>query len=881
VSAPTDYGVSVTRVSGPGAPTVPPTAFRPLFIGPGARTKRVTEEVVRGGSSSAVTFAAPTAAISAAGAANAAGEQTLTVDASTGLVPGGFVNVRGHVNAVNNGRKRLLGVLSGTSIVVFNPGGLSESTAATLVSDAVAPLGVQAIHTGLSLRVTSNGSTQDVASDLIRFHRAFIQGAFPGTVNFNTPRALGILLDGDEFTVILTHNASPSVTTTARNVFVNATFSSSGNQGTLAEFIAALNLGLVARLGSAYAHAARALTATTWQLMSQRDNSTSRVEIVQPVASSGIGAGLIAAATAHVSFIGLTAASYVSTSTYTARWVARTDTSDPLAQTPLAITRVSLSREGAALRPDVDYLFSGVQVAWTPPTTAEIEGIVAATIDVTPNDQLPLVIDGTAVTIDLNGAGTGILGYANPSDANAMTQAEVVVNVNAWLAAYLGPHYRSAARTASDRLYIASHIVGAQGTIDVLAGSASTSAAAALFGATLPRGVSGIGTLPAQGSSYFVTYEIARPTSEYNVVRLWTRDQRAAALADLGDPSPSNRLAMQADIAFRIGSPVVCTLQVNDAAVLGSPTRSEWEAALEAARANTVAEVTDFALGTSDASIWTLGITLQGRRPTWAGYYGPARNTPVGDAETTGSARALARSLAVPASHPARGNVIFVVPQREAGYTIDTNGVRYALDGWALASAVAAFRGTLGPADSLASRVLPSVFNTDDYTTADLLQQGQTDLLAGSGCLVVFGRNNQLSFELPYTTEGALEGPQERFLIESAGRQQVAVARRLRASALQFIGTVVGTATFSRAAFIIALRGQIVDALNAGADGSEYGRPIVNAATGESRGYSTRDVVIAPVPGSLTRTRVQTWFQAAYPQVQIQIVFDLDVPVGG
>ena len=714
-------------------------------------------------------------------------------------------------------------------------------------------------------------------------------------------------------------NPGPSVARIGRQINISATFGTL-SAATMTEIASAINLGLgdsgstVLGYGPAYALAASVVTGflrLTSQAV-QPDNTSvgatnSDVRVFAPDADSAtlniFGASSLDAPTALL----INDLVWSSSATWKADYVELVGNTDPLAQTSniQRIVSIGSSRGGTNFAPMVDWLLTSNQVDWSPDTSAVVNGVATAgTFDLSVNDLLVLGFDGlvnafdtstTDITVDLVDMTNPPIGYiSNPGstleDGDASTLANIATNINAVMAAALGPRYKNVASVVAGAgstflIRLTSPLQGSAASSIYVKAAPSNSANVILFNGS-PTAL-GTGKRPAVGSAYYVTYEFTRPNSgplnEYGVP--FQHFSLESALAQVGNVSPStagfNPLAISAQIAFENGSQIIYTVQVDDTAE-GNPTRSQVRSALDGAKITAgITEVivvgepgtrVDVVTDMIDHLETECSSTEKHPRRI---FNGMLSNTPIGDSGTANSIVGRAtRTLQVSPSSPGRGRMFLIAPPQQAGVTRtvtfeDGSTARIALDATYMGVAVAAKRTALaGPAETLTRKTITG-FNTDDITQA--WKPAERRAMAGQGTLVItFDAGRFLMLDAMSTENGG--GGLEQFAVDSTSYQKDVVVTKVT-QALD--DNVIGIVPFDLATFLLDIKliiqGVIAKEINNGTIG-----PFRDSA-GNIRAIDLRtDIRVAQNPNVQTEYDLAFFFNLRYPALRIFGSYSVD-----
>lgn len=372
----------------------------------------------------------------------------------------------------------------------------------------------------------------------------------------------------------------------------------------------------------------------------------------------------------------------------------------------------------------------------------------------------------------------------------SLTQAGIVQNLNAFAVRDFGPRYASTASVVtvagSSVIRLTSYLTGSAANITLTTditntdaiGSAATQAAAieALFGATtypVPADLppSQLASPPAQGDTYYVTYDYDRPTDEY-VVRYSFTDL-AEAYAQIGRPDAEvagyNQLAVALEVADQVGVSEVSVIQINDVTSPGSPTISEIQDALAEAELegdNTEIVLVGAAGARTDAWAELLAHVenqsgAEENHPR-RGYAGAASSTAIGTTNEEGTLLwAPARAFSVASTSDARGRMFFAVGPKRSGAAVqfdtrllDGSPVTLDLDHTFVAVAAAADRVRRpSAADSLTNEPLIGVFKVP--AKKDSWNDRELKRLVRGSCLVLASNGAQLRWVEGLTTERA------------------------------------------------------------------------------------------------------------------------------
>lgn len=666
----------------------------------------------------------------------------------------------------------------------------------------------------------------ELPRDSFSFRPAAVTGPVLTTVDFTAPtNKITLSLDGKRFVTIAITSGAVDSTTIAGNLITQQLASiTSISAVTPAQIAEGINKALAGSTSLGYGPsygAVATVSAGSVVVTSPTSTSLSDVRMLQtrPAAEDRTATVFGTLPINAVTVVQLADVYYAALSTYTFTYVSITSNTDTLSNTPTAMVRVGAFPGVTTYTEITDYTRTGPTLDWSPDTAATFTSFVAAaTYDISTNDTIVLSLDGKpAITIDLNGLSSPPPGYANPVSPSAATGAEIANNINAVLAysPNYGHEYRNVATFASLQITLTSPKEGT-GSIVQIAAPGTNSAVTTLFGLTasqLPFSVSGTGVRPAPGTAYYATYDYTRPASDYNVAKRYFSPD--AFYADIGTPSPSNKLAIAGTLAFENGAPSIMVVQVDDATFPSSPTQPEFLAALNAAGlTSTATEIV--ALTTSlavQADLITHLVNMNGpiEQNYRRGWFGMARGTAIGDRDTpdTYVYRAV-RTLQVPADSPARGRMILVAPADVSKTIVLESGLTQVveLDGSFVAAAIAArMTAFSSPAETLMRKTI-SGLRIEDFPTFVRAERAQ---LASNGVTLVTLDAGNLVLLDPVTTEAG-GGKLPQFVEISASPQKDAVT-----SAVTGIvdANLVGVVPDDLSRFITTVKIFVATAINA------------------------------------------------------------------
>lgn len=777
--------------------------------------------------------------------------QTLTDPgaAFTANLVGALLVITGSATPANNGTFRITSVPSATTLTYVNAAGAADA--------------------GAGVAYTVSGTALALAID----------GVAPVTLRLQHTNGTGI--------------AAGTVQIVGREIRVATTYALP-TAATRGEIAAAINTALAgaSSLGFGAAYSAFAYAATAGLIL--RSPSTTPTSDVQIGTAIGNDGALLLFGVAGVdnrlarTVIQIARAVYSVSAVYLGSYVSVATDSDPTGFTGvIELLDVGSQPSTNNFTVGVDCLLSGNSIAWggpsaPPDTPAVFAGAVlgSGTVDVSVNNTFAVAIGGVTVSVQVSGLPDAPLGYRTFTPATA-SLADIVANINAVLAAQLGPSFRAVASVPSgvNQIVLTTPTEGESASITVSASATAT----ALFGAlALPLTVTGSGRRPTVASIYYATFTITRPANEYNAQKRFFSVE--AARADLGPTSAANTLMLAVEIAFLQRPPSVVVVQVNDATLPGSPTRAEFAAAMDATLKTDI--ITDLVVLSTSLAVQTdfralletanSSTTKRYRR----GWFGMARSTPVGSRDEAGSYVYMAtRTLAFAPTSPARGRAILVAPPQLTGVSysyvdgLTGESVPVNLDSTYLAVAWASLRSALtNPALSLARRTVAG-FNLDDINDALVWTQPESNLLASQGVFVTSFDAGLFRVLDPVTTEaGGAGSPQ--FKYESTSTQKDNVTRKVN---LALDASLVGLVPVSPADFLLDIKIVIASVLNAEVSNGSIG-PFTDR-NGATRALNiNEDIQTSRDPNDPTQFLFDYWYNLRYPALRLKGQYSVDNP---
>lgn len=575
---------------------------------------------------------------------------------------------------------------------------------------------------------------------------------------------------------------------------------------------------------------------------------------------------------------------YDPTATYTLTYIAVDTIVDPLLNTGItSITKIGNVPGVTDYKSGTDYVLSGNTVDWTPNTEAQVTAPAAGPYVIVAgvNDKLLMSINSLPVKTITFPAG------AIPAFALA-----TVINQALLVDPDYGPVYGSVASDVGGKLVIQApspflDLPGAQGVNSLIEFFATpANAVTSLFGiqqASLPYMATGTAKQPAVGATYYVSYTFARPAVDYNnassVGHLFLNETDALAYTGALTPANvgSNKLAIAASLAFDNNAPRVLLIQVDDSVSPGFPSVNQVNAAINAARDNS--GITDIvvldprlAVQTYLLDHVTTASSIQ-EKSYRLGWYGMARNSPVGDIDTPDTYVYRAKvTLQTAPDSPGRGRSILCAPpnvSRTVRYS-DATEALINLDGTYLATAIAARKCSfLNPAAALLRKTLIGL----DVDTFQTYQKGERTMLLSNGVTVVAPKGGRLEIVDALTTEQGA-GNVVEFIEPSAMSQKDAVVRVVDQVLDE---NVVGIVPTDLADYINDIKGYIQSALQSCIDSSICGRYVDGNGNPRNLNLST-DIQVYQAKGDPRKYFFRYWFNLRYPGKIFEGLWSVDAP---
>lgn len=572
---------------------------------------------------------------------------------------------------------------------------------------------------------------------------------------------------------------------------------------------------------------------------------------------------------------------YSGVATYSASYIAVNTLLDPLVNTGVQIIKkVGLYANVTSFAQPADYTLNGNSVDWatnTQVTTTSLSG----PFDTSTANNLYLAINGLSAIIVALPIGAAI---------NA-TQVALAINQALIASSAYGPLYGAVASVSGAKVVLTAPnqftdqpvAQGANSTIEFFATPAS--ALFTVFGiaaSSTPYQITGSASQPVVGATYFATYAYTRPASDYNVAdaaHIFTTSQDALNYCgELNAANLSmNQLGMAAEIAFENGAPRVMLIQVDDSTMPGLPSINQVKAAIDAAKDNDA--ITDMVVLDTRLSVQTYlmnhitnqsSILEKGYR---VGWFGMARNTPVGDRDTADSFvyRSMV-TLQVPPDSPGRGRMILTAPANVAKTfrMADGSDQKTQLNSTYVAAACAALQTSfLSVATSLLRKTVVG-FDLDDF---QVYTKAERRTLASNGVNVVTLVGGRLVLTDPVTTEQGA-GNVVEFIEPSAIAQKDRVSRVVD----QVIDTnLVGIVPSDIADFVNEIKGYLALAIRSLIESGDIAR--FKNADGTARDIDlSKDMQVYQSPTDPRTFRFRYYYNLKYPAKRFFGEYSVDNP---
>jgi hypothetical protein len=572
------------------------------------------------------------------------------------------------------------------------------------------------------------------------------------------------------------------------------------------------------------------------------------------------------------------------TAAYTLDYIALDTVVDPLANTNIqSITSLGLFSGVTSFLSPTDYTLTGNNVDWTVNTQATLSSLDGTfNIVLGVNDKLRFSLNGIAVVTLTLTAGA------------ARTATQIAGEINTFLAAQAayGPLYAAVASVSGAKVVLTLPkpfndlplAQGATSLIELFATPANV--VTTIFGiatAALPYEKTGSSNQPVPGALYFVTYTYTRPASDYNnagtVTQLFTRPEDALAYTGplTKDNLSVNRLGIAATIAFDNDAPRVLLIQVDDSTSPGFPTVNQVKAAIDAAKNNS--GITDLVVLDTRLATQTYllnHVTQQSsltEKNYRRGWYGMARNTPVGDRDTADTFVYRAqRTLQVPPDSPGRGRAILCAPPNVSRMVrlSDGSDLRAQLDSTFVAVAVAARQTSFTNAATSLLRKTVQGFELDDF---QVYQKADRRTLASSGVCVVTADGGRFVLTDPVTTEQGAGN-----LIEFVEISAIAQKDRVVRVVDQVLDTnIVGIVPTDIQDFTSDIKGFIMQALVGEIEAGNIARYKDQSGNVRDINLST-DIQVFQNPNDPRKFDFRYWFNLRYPAKWLYGVWSVDNP---
>ena len=594
-------------------------------------------------------------------------------------------------------------------------------------------------------------------------------GTIGGTLATTTVNQFTISLDGNDFLQIsLTAGGTTALSTIVTDI--NSALVASSDYGATYYAVASIDTNRLVLTSPDTTSASDIKIIKSWEDATHTDAASLISNATwTPSATTGVRASTV---------VTILPSSYSSTATYTIDYCALNLLVDPLEYATSTSTLSDISNVGpypggSNYAKNTDYKVTSNTIDWATTVSANAAlTCVAGPYAVTgTNDKLSIGINGgPALTVTLTHGATAVA--AGP-----------VTNINSafYATGTYGTLYANCAHVSSTSVafrtpaqftdYPADRGDGSVITFYAVTNNAFTTLTG-IPAASLPYEVRGVGSKPDFGTTYYVTYDYNRLSTDYTT---YHAVYDSSGLYDYCSPLTAtnytvNQLAIAGELAFLNQASSLYLIQINDSTVPGTPTSTQIRAAIDVCENSsyiTEIVVLDTSLDTATylqnhISSMSSMLSKKPRR----GWYGMARGTDVGDPDTSGTLIYRSRVTLQPGpTSPGRGRQILVAPTEvDRVLTLeDRSEVTVELDGSYLAVAAAAhFSSLANPSSAMVGDELIG-FEIDGFET---YLDAERYLLADSGVCVVTMTGGRALMLDPLTTEAGggkdpgLEEPQ-------------------------------------------------------------------------------------------------------------------------
>jgi len=576
---------------------------------------------------------------------------------------------------------------------------------------------------------------------------------------------------------------------------------------------------------------------------------------------------------------------YQPSSTYTLSYISVSTIVDPLLNPNVqAITKIGNLPNVTDYISPTDYDLSGNNIDWAANTqvTLSAVGLEPYAIVAGVNDQLRFSINGLSVKT-----------VTFPAGPQAAADLATIINQALIVDPVYGPLYGAVAAddglgrltlTAPNQFLDEPAAQGAYSMIEFFATPANS--VTLLFGianSSLPYMKTGESKQPAVGATYFATYTFTRLNTDYNnssaITNLFLNEDDAHSYTGpiTSANVSQNKLGIGASIAFDNGAPRVVLIQADDSTSPGFPTVNQMNRAIDAAADNS--EITDIVVLDTRLAVHVRLLehvataSSPSEKDYRMGWYGMARNTPVGSVDVPDTLVYRAKvTLQVSPDSPGRGRSILVAPSnvsRQITYA-DGSEALVALDGTFLAVSVAARKTSfLNPATALVRKTITG-FDIDSFQT---YLKGERKTLLSNGVTVVSPIGGRFVIVDALTTEQGA-GNVIEFIEPSAMAQKDAVVRAVD-QALE--DNVVGIVPTDLADYINDIKGFIAGALQSLIDNGYCGR--YTDQNGNPRNINlSSDIQVFRSKTDPRKYFFRYWFNLRYPGKIFDGVYAVDAP---
>jgi len=704
------------------------------------------------------------------------------------------------------------------------------------------------------------------------------------TANTTTNTKFTISLDGKKvLTITLTSGAATPITTIATDI--NTALAADPAYGTAYNAVATTITGAVANDTLVITSPITTSASDVKVFLSYQDLAATYADAASTISNA---AWVPTAAIGYQAptVVRVTDAVYNSSTTYTIDYVTVDTVVDPLtsatATTPLSsITYVGAYPGAVSYTKNSDYEKTGNTVDWVTTSSAEanLTGIAGPyAIVLATNDALLMSInDGAQLTVTLTAGG-------------AQTAAQVAEDINLALNASTnyGPQFSHCAYvvggttlavTTPDPFENYPTAKGNSSSVQFF--TVANNAFTTLFGipaSSLPYETLGTGSRPAFATTYYVTYDHTRASTDYTEPhRVYNPTQLYEYTSPLTiDNYTRNKLCIAGEIAFENDASSIYLIQIDDTTVPGTPSTAQIRAAIDVCeQSSSITEV--IVIDTSlDSAVYLQEhvsdmSSLYEKKPR-RGWYGMARGSDIGDPDTPDTLVYRSTVTLQPGNtSPGRGRQILQAPtEADRILTLeDDREVTIEVDGSYLSVAVAAHFASLdNPSDAMVGDTIVG-FEIENFET---YLDAERHTLADSGVNVITMTGGRAVMLDPLTTEAGGAG------VVSFEEPQSSAANDVLTSTINNLldNNVRGVVPDDLADFVSDIKSWIKNGIEANIESGVIG-PYRNADGTSRRLNPQTDIRVAQSTDPRTFT-FKYWYYLKYPAKRFFGEYSVDNP---